>query len=206
MILPSIRNLIFDFGGVLIDIDYNATKQAFVELGIDDKQASYSQSEQSALFDDYEIGKISTQQFVNGLLDHLPSGTSPNAVVTAWNAMIQEVPEYTISLLKALKTKGYRMFMLSNTNALHIEIALRRWEKTSEQMPKDFFEKVYLSHEMGIRKPNPEIFRRVCEEQKLKPEETLFIDDSIQHIEGAEKAGLKTFFLHKNASLQELFS
>jgi putative hydrolase of the HAD superfamily len=206
MIDSGIRNLIFDFGGVLIHIDYQATVKAFENLGIDAQEAFYAQHTQSALFDAYETGKISSQHFINGLLDHLPSGTSPNKVVAAWNAMILDVPAYSIHLLQDLRARGYRLFMLSNTNALHIDLALRRWAHTSPHLPEALFDKVYLSHEMGMRKPDPAIFTRVCHEQGLNPAETLFIDDSIQHIVGAQSAGLHTYHLEGEHTLQALFS
>lgn len=206
MIDSAIRNLIFDFGGVLIHIDYQATVDAFAQLHMDAHGAFYSQQTQSTLFDAYETGKISTQQFINGLLGHLPPGTSPNAVVAAWNKMILDVPVYSIELLQDLRQKGYRLFMLSNTNALHLELALRRWARVSDQLPNDLFDKVYVSHEMGLRKPDPEIFMRVCREQGLNSAETLFIDDSVQHIAGARKAGLHTYHLHGEQTLQALFS
>lgn len=206
MIDPAIRNLIFDFGGVLINIDYQATIDSFEALGVDAKQAYYSQTTQSSLFDAYETGRINTQQFINGLLDELPAGTSPNEVAAAWNKMILDVPESSIKLLRKLRAKGYRLYMLSNTNSLHFDLALRRWAKASDEMPNDLFDKVYLSHEMGMRKPNPEIFKRVCDEQGLEFAETLFIDDSIQHILGAQTAGLNVHHLQEGQSLEALFS
>lgn len=202
----TVEAIIFDFGGVLIHIDYNATADAFRRLGITDIDAMYSQARQHELFDAIETGKISPQQFVNRLLDFLPAGTSPNQVVSAWNAMILDVPASSISLLEQLKEKGYPLFLLSNTNALHIDVALRRWKQTSDKMPADLFDQVYLSHEMGMRKPDPAIFRRVCDEQGLQPAHVLFVDDSIQHVLGAREAGLQAIHLTADRSLQEIFS
>jgi len=206
MIDLTIKSIIFDFGGVLINIDYDATIRAFKDLGIDDFEEMYSKASQSNLFDEIEIGGISQQRFINGLLDYLPAGTSPNKVVDAWNAMILDVPRSSIELVKRLKSEGYQIFLLSNTNEIHIEAAYREWDKVADQRPQEIFGHVYLSNEMGMRKPNAEIFEFVCREQSLVPNETLFIDDSIQHIEGAQKIGLNTFHLSSDTSLQELFS
>lgn len=205
MIKENIDTIIFDFGGVLINIDYHRTIEAFKELGIVDFEERYSQADQSSLFSDLEVGKISAQRFVNELLGYLPSGTSPNKVVDAWNAMILDVPRSAVEVLKNLQGK-YRLFLLSNTNEIHIPKALIEWKKTSNSDFYDSFEHVYLSHEMGLRKPDEEIFKRVCDEQKIQPENALFIDDSSQHLVGAKKIGLNTFHLTSDIELTSLFS
>lgn len=205
VIKENIDTIIFDFGGVLINIDYHLTIAAFKELGILDFEERYSQANQSSLFSDLEVGKISTQRFINDLLSFLPSGISPNKVVHAWNAMILDVPKPAVDLLTSLKGK-YRLFVLSNTNEIHIPKALKEWNKTSNVDFYDCFEHVYLSHEMGLRKPNEEIFKRVCAEQNIQPENALFIDDSSQHLIGAGKIGLNTFHLTSDIELASVFS
>lgn len=205
MIKENIDTIIFDFGGVLINIDYHKTIEAFKDLGIEDFEERYSQASQSSLFNDLEVGNISAQRFVNELLPLLPAGTSPNQVVRAWNAMILDVPARSVELLKSLQGK-YRLFLLSNTNEIHIPKALNEWRKTTDIEFYDCFEHVYLSHEMRMRKPNEEIFQRVCEEQSIRPENAVFIDDSLQHIVGAGKVGLNTVHLTPDMSLYSLFS
>jgi putative hydrolase of the HAD superfamily len=205
MIQENIDTIIFDFGGVLINIDYHRTIDAFKELGIEDFEERYSQADQTSLFNDLEVGKISAQRFVNELLDFLPQGTSPNKVVHAWNTMLLDVPRSGIDLLQTLKGK-YRLFLLSNTNEIHIPKALVEWQKTSNIDFYDCFDHVYLSHEMGMRKPNKEIFERVCQEQNIQPNNAVFIDDSSQHIKGASEVGLNTIHLTSDVSLVSLFS
>ena len=199
------KNIIFDFGGVIINIDYQATIEAFKKLGISDFDAMYSQATQSDLFDNIETGRISPQQFINGMLDFLPKGVTANQVVHAWNAMILDIPKERIEFLLELK-KTHSIFLLSNTNSIHIDKAIRAWNKVSETDINSTFQMVYLSHEMGMRKPHVEIFERVCTEQNLNPSETLFIDDSIQHIEGARKAGLNAHHLIDAQSIQSILS
>lgn len=201
----ELDHIIFDFGGVIINIDYNATIDAFKQLGISDFDTLYSQAAQSDLFNDIETGNISPQQFINGLLDILPSRTTPNQVVHAWNAMILDIPKERIDFLQELK-KTKNIFLLSNTNSIHIDKALREWNSVSDQNIHEVFNKVYLSHEMGMRKPNPEIFIQVCKEQGLTTSRTLFIDDSIQHVQGAKKAGLVAHHLLANESIQSILS
>lgn len=205
MDMDRIEAVIFDFGGVLINLSYQKTIDAFVDLGINNFEELYSQANQENLFDDFETGKVSAQFFVNRLLDYLPNSTTPNKVVAAWNAMILDVPQSTVDLLTSLQNKK-RLFMLSNTNEIHIPKAFNEWSKVSSKMPEDLFEKVYLSHLINMRKPNKEIFKFVCDENNLDPKKTLFIDDSIQHIEGAQSIGLNTYHLKEMSELNQLFS
>lgn len=202
--MQDVDAILFDFGGVIINIDYHATIDAFKNLGISNFDALYSQAQQEDLFDAIETGRISPQHFINGLLHLLPSGTTPNQVVHAWNAMLLDIPKERYDLLLSLKKK-YRILMLSNTNSIHIDRALRRWDQSFEKTLFDVFDTVYFSHELGMRKPNQEIFEFVCTDQNLVPERILFIDDSEQHIHGAQAVGLQTHFLN-SGTIQNLFS
>ncbi len=204
--MEKIEAVIFDYGGVIININYQATIDAFKELGILDIDEMYSQANQSNLFNDFETGKVSPQFFINQLLSFAPKRTTPNQIVHAWNAMILDVPLESINLLEYLKEEGIRIFLLSNTNSLHIDIANKRWGSVSKKSPKDVFEKVYYSHEVNMRKPDVQIFNRVIRENGLNAGKTLFIDDSIQHIEGAKKTGLKTLYLPERKKLFDYFS
>jgi glucose-1-phosphatase len=201
MNFSSADAIIFDLGGVILNLDYQKTIDAFVELGLLNFEEEYTQLEQQKLFDDYETGKISSFHFVNRLLDKLPKGRNANQVVHAWNAMILDFPKERLNYLLELK-KSKRIFLLSNTNDLHLELVQRKLKEVypSKQL-SDFFEKVYYSCDLGLRKPNPEIFTYVCQENSLDPSKTLFIDDSIQHVEGAKKAGIHA--VHLTTSLEE---
>ncbi len=203
--LESIENIIFDLGGVLIDIDYQATTKAFEALGIGDFHSRYSQLNQTSLFDDFEKGLISSQHFINKLMDIVPKGVTPNQIVTAWNAMLGKFPIKKIEVLKKIHST-HRVFMLSNTNAIHLPPVLRAWNEVTDLKMNELFEKVYLSFEIGKRKPDMEIFQWVCEINNLNPKNTLFIDDSPQHIAGAKKAGLKTHFYTNENDFYALFS
>ena len=197
--------IIFDLGGVIIHIDYSATIRAFEKLGHSDFHTMYSQAQQSGLFDELETGKISGQRFVNELLPYLKVGTSPNKVVAAWNEMIGSVPKERLDLLQKVREK-HPVFLLSNTNELHMQAVHRSWNEASEKPMSDYFNHIYLSHEIGMRKPNADIFAFVCHENNLNPAETLFIDDTLQHIEGARACGLQTVHLTDFALLDQIFS
>lgn len=198
--------VIFDFGGVLINIDYQRTINAFKALGIDNFEELYSQASQTDLFNEIETGKISEDEFIKGLSNYLPPGSNREEIIKAWNAMILNVPAISIEIISNLKRHGKKVFLLSNTNEIHIKLAFKRWSEVSESSPQDLFDHVYLSHELGMRKPNPEIFLHVCENESLSPSKTIFIDDSIQHIQGAKSIGLNTLYLEKGMDLQSVFS
>lgn len=201
----EIKALIFDLGGVLINLDYGKTAHAFEELGVKDFSDLYSQASQTELFSDFETGKISAQRFINELLIYLPKGTSPNKVVRAWNEMILDVPLKSIKLLENLN-KIYPVILLSNTNELHVPVVRKEWAKVTDLPMEHYFQKIYFSHEIGMRKPNQEIFAEVCKRENITPENTLFIDDTLQHIEGAKKSGLMVRHLADIEMLDQFFS
>lgn len=199
------EQIIFDLGGVLIDIDYQATEKAFIDLGFEDFGEKYSQLNQNDLFDKFEKGEISAQHFINKILPLCPNGTSPNKVVAAWNAMLGEFPKEKIELLQRVKSR-LPIYMLSNTNEIHIPKVYEAWDKVSDLPMSALFDKIYLSFEIGKRKPEVATFNWVCESLKINPETTLFIDDSPQHIEGAKKAGLHTYYYQSKSEFLEFFN
>ncbi|WP_343635600.1 HAD family phosphatase [Fluviicola sp.] len=204
MINNSKEAIIFDLGGVLLNLDYDLTEKAFVALGLANFGASYSQLQQVQLFDRYETGQISSFHFVNRLLDLLPPGTTANQVVHAWDSMILDFPVERLQRLEALSQK-YRLFLLSNTNDLHIDAVRRSLDKAvGHRNLEQYFEKTYFSSAIGMRKPDKEIFEFICSENNLDPAKTLFIDDSPQHIEGAKAAGIEAILLGKNEEVFDL--
>ena len=198
--------IIFDLGGVILNLNYQLTIDAFKDLGMKDFDAVYTQMNQSDLFDKFETGQISSFHFINRLLDQLPKGCNANQVVHAWNAMILDFPVDRLIWLNELKTKK-RLFLLSNTNTLHMDCVRRSLKKSGLNEPlENYFERTYFSHEMHMRKPNTEVFLRVCEENMLVPSETVFIDDTLKHVVGADKAGLQAIHLKPGQTVQSLFS
>lgn len=203
--LENIKNIIFDLGGVILNIDYLITLEEFKKLGIANIEELFTQAKQNDLFDAYESGQISSQAFINGVKEYLPADISPNQIVRAWNAMLLDLPQERLDLLLDLKNK-YRTFLLSNTNDIHMDAFHRIIQRENNIEKLDpYFEKVYFSNHMKMRKPNPEIFLAVCTQNNLKPSETLFIDDSIQHVEGAKKAGLHAHHLTNGETILSFF-
>lgn len=200
------KNIIFDFGGVIINIDYNLTTAAFQNMGLRDFKEQFSKAKQNQLFDLYEKGLITSHEFRTELKTAFNAKPSTEAIDTAWNAMLLDLPKERLDLLQKLKT-SHRTFLLSNTNEIHINAIYDSLDKNMG-IPdfSVYFEKVYLSYKVKMRKPDAEIFRLVMNENKLNPKETLFIDDSAQHIEGAKKLGIQTYLLDvTKESILDLF-
>ena len=201
----AINNIIFDLGGVLLEIDYRLTEKAFINLGCKNFHAIYSQAGHTALFDDAEKGKITETTFFEKLktLSELKN-ISHQELKNAWNAMLIGFPEESYRLLKKLKNK-YRIFLLSNNNETHV----KTYEKMIEKIcpVKEFenlFENFHYSCRIGLKKPNTDCFLHVLHENELNPEETIFIDDSIQHVEGAAKTGIKAYWLKHPMTTENL--
>lgn len=201
----SYEAIIFDLGGVLIDIDYQRTVRAFQDLGANTDAILYSQHVQSELFDRFETGHISSQHFINQLKTYLPGTVTPNQVVHAWNAMLLDFNSEKLEILLDLR-KRYPLYLLSNTNSIHLDCVRRRLARVSSQPLEFYFDKVYLSQEIGKRKPHPTTFEFVCNDAGLTPAKTLFIDDTQQHIDGASSIGLQTHLFSQNHTFDSLFS
>jgi putative hydrolase of the HAD superfamily len=201
----SINAIIFDLGGVILDLDYWLTIDAFKKLGCKDFNSLYNQQKQNQLFDDFETGKISASKFRNQLQNQMNISLTDNEFDNAWNAMLIELPVKRIQLLQNLKRK-YPIFLLSNTNEIHIKAFQKIIASTIGYTTfKDCFKMVYYSSDIGLRKPNSDCFEMVLTENDLTAEKTLFIDDSAQHINGAKAIGIQTHLLKKEEDLTALF-
>jgi putative hydrolase of the HAD superfamily len=204
-LLKGIKNIIFDLGGVIINLDYKLTINEFKALGLPDDEKIYSQFNQLPWFDNYDKGGISSEVFISELSKILSPGTSREQIVHAWNAMLLDFPKERAELLLSLKNR-YRTFLLSNTNALHIDYYLGLVEKWYGKDAMDrFFEKPYYSNRIGMRKPDREIFEFVLRENGLNASETLFIDDTLKHVEGAQRAGLRAYHLTGGETILDVF-
>lgn len=191
--------ILFDLGGVVIDLNYEDTILELEQLGAQDFKKLYSQALQSDLFDRYETGEISSMHFINKLKEYLPASISPNKVVSAWNAIIKSFQAQKLEHLLALKST-HKTALLSNTNDLHEAFVRRKLRDVSELALEEYFHNTYLSHQIKQRKPHLETFLWVCENMGVQPKNVLFIDDSEQHIEGAKKAGLNALLFPQNDS------
>lgn len=202
--LLSIRHIIFDLGGVLLNIDYAATARAFAALGISDFETRYSQQQQANVFDDLETGRLDRAAFLAAVRAFNEALNLTDAQIEeAWNAMLLDFPLRRLQLLQQLRGH-YDLFLLSNTNEIH-ELAFNQILSSAHGLPSlaALFDRVYLSHRLGLRKPEAEVFRHILAENELTTEHTLFIDDSPQHIETAASLGIQTIWLKPGMTIED---
>ena len=188
--------VILDFGGVLYDIDYDAPVRAFKALGVDDFAGLYKQAGQSPEFDDLESGRIAPEAFYRFMESHCAPGTKRQAVVDAWNSILIGMHPSRVELVQALGRQT-RLYIFSNTNVIHAHV-FEAWMEQAFGLSafRSAFEGIHYSHELGMRKPDPAAFLAICKGHGISPEQTLFIDDSKQHVEGAAQAGLEAHWHH----------
>ncbi len=202
--MGQIKNIIFDLGGVIINLDIPKTISEFNKLSNQPFESIYNQLQQTPVFDLFDKGQITEKDFFVELKKALQNDVTDEELLFAWNAMLLDFPKHRLELLSKLKP-NYRLFLLSNTNESHVlEFEKTLFVSHGHQNLEPFFEKVYYSCRMNQRKPNAEIFESVLNENNLIAEETLFIDDSPQHVEGALTLGIKAMLLEKNNEVEDL--
>ena len=202
--MQNIKAIIFDFGGVILNIDYNKTYKAFTNLGVKNFDEMYSQKNANPLFHDLEEGKINEEEFYNAFRRSTQLKLTDQQIKTAWNAILLRYREEALQTLATIKNK-YRLYLLSNTNSIHHKEFNKIFEdQIGSGSINDYFDKAYYSHEIKHRKPDKEAYEYVLKENNLSASETLFIDDSIQNIDAAKALGLQTIFLKEGMMLEDL--
>ena len=183
-----INTIIFDFGDIFINLNKQATMDALQRLGMSEWNEDLDH-----LNIQFETGQISRENFLLGIQKHVPNA-SINEILEAWNAILLDFPLYRLEFLQML-SKKYRLFLLSNTDAIHIETFE---QKNGISFYSDFyqcFEKVYFSFEVEMRKPSPEIFNYLVNKHDLAPKRTLFIDDKKENTDAALALGFQVWNL-----------
>lgn len=200
------QNIIFDLGGVLLNIDYSKTENAFKELGFPRFNEMYNQYTANDLFENLETGNISDNEFYRLLLGDAGTILETRQLTEAWNAMLLDFRVASLAFLEVLAI-NHRLFLLSNTNAIHHAAFMQIYAALGRSRTFDgYFEKAWYSHELGLRKPGRKVFDHVLREAGLKPSETLFIDDSFNNIEGAKEAGLLTHLLVPGETIEQVLA
>ena len=202
--MKDIKNIIFDFGGVFLEINYHLSRKAFEQLGVADFDEMYSQANADRLFQNLETGHISPEEFYVQF-NRTTRLELPDAEIDkAWNAMLLHYRVSSVDFLETLKPR-YKLYLFSNTNYIHMKAFRELFNKTHPGKNfDDYFDKAYYSCAMGLRKPDLESFEFIINELKIDPKETLFVDDSPQNIEAAESAGLKTIYLKPGMVVEDL--
>ena len=202
--MAKIKNLLFDLGGVLLNIDYNKTADAFKKLGVHQFDELYSQAGANHLFEALETGEISEADFYTSIQQYCHPSTTQQQIEMAWNAILLNFRIESLECLAKLKNK-YNVYLLSNTNSIHLTAFHKIFkEETSKANLDDYFIKAYYSHQIHKRKPYPATYQFVLEDAGIKADETLFIDDSFNNIEGAKEAGLQVYHLLATQKIEDI--
>jgi len=201
--MQPIKNIIFDLGGVLMDIDFKLTHRAFEQLGVPNFGELYNQYHADTFFSDFEKGKIQTGEFFDHIRRICQCDLSNDAIQNAWNALLIGFPADRNEWLFRIREK-YALYLFSNTNILHYQSFAKTFEKIAGKELNSCFVKAYYSHEMGLRKPDPASYLAILKEQQLDPAETLFIDDTLKNVTAAKELGIQTFHLAPPISVMEL--
>ncbi len=203
--MQKIKNIIFDYGNVIFLLDFPRLKQAFANLGMQNVDAFFSHTTQNQIIDALDKGQLSAAEFRSAIRQAAgrPELTEEQ-VNTAWNTLLVGVPSGYHELLLQLK-RQYRTFLLSNNNEIHYQWIMdylqREYGMAGNAL---FFERDYYSHLLGMRKPDSQIFQFVLDTHALMPEQTLFIDDSPQHVASAKQLGIQAELLQPGDSLPDL--
>ena len=184
-----IKNIIFDFGDIFINLDKKGFAKEIQKLNIFDTDV-----EVKSILDHYEMGLISTNEFLEFFNNKV--GVPSEDLKNAWNSILLDFPLRRLEFLKELvATKKYRVFLLSNTNDMHISWIQENWGIELFNEFKKCFEKFYLTHEIHLRKPNLDIYEFVLSENNLISSETLFIDDTKENTDAANSLGIHVWNL-----------
>jgi len=200
---PNFKNILFDLGGVILDINVQATLKQFYELGFPAELMQFPNSMTTDLYFRYETGKLDTEQFRNEIRKAAGIEMTDHAFDEAWNAMLVCFPEERIALLKRL-SKRYNLYMLSNTSSLHVKVFEKMYLEIAGEPMQEVFKKIYYSHEIGWHKPDLEAWEYVLNDAHIKAEETLFLDDNIHNIKASQELGFQAIHIHERIQLMSL--
>ena len=203
ILTENITTLIFDFGGVLINLQLDRCIKRFNELGVRNFEENLSNFGQKGFFLQFEKGEIGVPEFCENVRKLAALPLTDQQIIDAWCLFLVDIPDYKINLLLELKKK-YRLLLLSNTNPLHIDIsAVNEFARFGLRL-EDVFDKCYLSYEMKMAKPDAEIFEALLADAGLKPEECLFLDDGLKNTEQATRLGIKSYLVDVKEDLRKI--
>ncbi len=204
--LTNIKNIVFDLGNVLLNLDFDASIQAFQKIGLKTDVLDRKQAYSDPVFYELEVGKITPFEFRKRVRHLLKNQKLTNQQIDdAWSAMILDIPANRVEMIQKLKQK-YKVYLFSNTNQIHISKLHKEFKKQHGIEFPSLFVKDYYSYEIHERKPDLISYEKVIELSGINPEESLFVDDLEKNIEGAQKAGLKTLLHNVNNEIAEILN
>ncbi|MDP2420568.1 HAD family phosphatase [Sediminibacterium sp.] len=193
--MTAIKHIIFDLGGVFLNINFQLTSQAFAKLGVTDFNNMFTQHYSNPLFELLETGKITEHEFYDAFREATKVALTNQEIKDAWNALLLDFPPERIQWLEQM-AKKYNLYLFSNTNQIHYDCFMQQFEQVfNGKNFNDYFIKAYYSQDLGLRKPYPNAFEAILKEQSLNPADTLFIDDTIKNVEAAASLGMQTIHL-----------
>jgi len=201
--IPTVKNIVFDLGGVILPIEFSRTISALEEAGIADAGGQFNLGHANSIFKDYEEGLIDDETFIRKLQEQTGGQADAATLVKAWNALLLDFPAERIQLLEELG-KRYQLYLFSNTNGIHHTDFHRKFSATYDKSFDDFFEKAWYSHLIKRRKPDVAAFEWILADGGLKAADTLFVDDALNNIEGAQAAGMHGFHIVPGISITDI--
>lgn len=205
MIESNIRNIIFDLGGVILDLSVESTMRQLAALSGLSPDAIIEKYKVQPAFTEYECGNMTDNEFRDAVRGIFNIQCSDADIDKCWNAMLGGIPVAKIEMLRQLKSK-YRTYLLSNTNAIHLSFFSNMVARTHSIESLDpLFHKTYYSHVLRMRKPHAPIYEHVLRDNNLKAEETVFLDDNLANLEGAASVGIKTIHIHHPDHFYNIF-
>lgn len=203
--MKGVKNVVFDFGGVLVDLDRERCIAAFERLGVNVREA-LGQYVQSGVFSSFEKGELDSEEFCDALRGIAGrNDISDRKIINAWNEFLVGIPRERLECLARIKDR-YKLLLLSNTNHCHWALATNDLFLYRGRTVDYYFSKIYLSYKMGLAKPDPAIFRAMVKDSRIKPQETLYIDDSPDNCAAAEAEGMRAFVSKGEGDWMQLFT
>jgi len=199
--MTPIKNIIFDLGNVLYDIDFEIMYKRFHELGIPNFENHFTLNQADPLFFDLEKGLIDQVAFCKGLNQMYNLSLSHGQIITAWNSLLIGFREKSLDWIKAHQQK-FPMFLYSNTNQIHYDLFIPQYKQEVGENFEKLFKTTYYSHEMGMRKPDPASFQYILDQEGLIAAETLFIDDNEPNVAAASSVGLQVLYLQPGMHIE----
>lgn len=204
MTFKNIKNILFDFGGVIVGIELKNALNRFKEIGFENIEDYLTEFRQKDIFLDYETGKIGRDDFQKEFQRLGNNNATLEEIDSAWLAFLLDIADYKYQMLKDLR-KQYKVLLLSNTNPSVMGWAFSDKFSPDGESIVEFFDKCYLSYKLGCAKPDKRIFEKIIEDSGIKPEETLFLDDGQKNIDAAKELGFQVYLANQEEDLRKVF-
>ena len=200
----NIKNIVFDLGGVLVDLDFKSTINGLQKAGFTNVKEQLQAFDQDGIFKKFELGEISADEFRASIRKNSSVSLTDEEVDSLWNLMLLEIPREKLELILDLRSK-YMVYLLSNTNSIHWDYVCKNAFNYRGFRMDDYFEETFLSYEMHLAKPDKAIFEKMLNDANLLPEEILFIDDLEANCKAAEEVGIHAHHYHVGDDLSKIF-